>query len=167
VHWFRHANTAVTAKVRPQPQMGWFPPAAPFIYCHRCPMSDKTSSVLIIDDDELLIMLLEHKLEQRGLNVQSASDGRDGLLAAIESKPDLVVLDVMMPTMDGFEVLRRLKEHTDTREIPVIMLSAKRLEDDVVNGLNLGAADYLVKPFMPEELLLKIQRLLRDKWMPA
>jgi DNA-binding response OmpR family regulator len=130
-------------------------------------MSDRTSSVLIIDDDELLIMLLEHKLGQRGLNVQSASDGQDGLLAAIESKPDLVVLDVMMPTMDGFEVLRRMKEHADTREIPVIMLSAKRLEDDVVNGLNLGAADYLVKPFMPEELLLKIQRLLRDKWMPA
>ena len=130
-------------------------------------MSDKTSSVLIIDDDELLVMLLEHKLGQRGLNVQSASDGHDGLLAAIEGKPDLVVLDVMMPTMDGFEVLRRMKEHTNTREIPVIMLSAKRLEDDVVNGLNLGAADYLVKPFMPEELLLKIQRLLRDKWMPA
>ncbi len=130
-------------------------------------MNDKTSSVLIIDDDELLIMLLEHKLGQRGLSVQSASDGQDGLLAAIESKPDLVVLDVMMPTMDGFEVLRRMKEHDDTREIPVIMLSAKRLEGDVVNGLNLGAADYLVKPFMPEELLLKIQRLLRDKWMPA
>lgn len=130
-------------------------------------MSDKASSVLIIDDDELLIMLLEHKLGQRGLNVQSASDGQDGLLAAIESKPDLVVLDVMMPTMDGFEVLRRMKEHANTREIPVIMLSAKRLEDDVVNGLNLGAADYLVKPFMPEELLLKIQRHLRDKWMPA
>ena len=130
-------------------------------------MNDKTSSVLIIDDDELLIMLLEHKLGQRGLSVQSANDGQDGLLAAIESKPDLVVLDVMMPTMDGFEVLRRMKEHANTREIPVIMLSAKRLEHDVVNGLNLGAADYLVKPFMPEELLLKIQRLRRDKWMPA
>ncbi|MDH3229535.1 MAG: response regulator [Alphaproteobacteria bacterium] len=130
-------------------------------------MSDTASSVLIIDDDELLITLLEHKLGQRGLNVNSAVDGQDGLLAAIESKPDLVVLDVMMPTMDGFEVLRRMKEHAETREIPVIMLSAKRLEDDVVNGLNLGAVDYLVKPFMPEELLLKIQRHLRDKWMPA
>lgn len=130
-------------------------------------MNATTSSVLIIDDDELLIMLLEHKLGQRGLKVQSASDGQVGLLAAIESKPDLVVLDVMMPTMDGFEVLRRMKEHADTREIPVIMLSAKRLENDVVNGLNLGAVDYLVKPFMPEELLLKIQRHLRDKWMPA
>ena len=126
-------------------------------------MSDTASSVLIIDDDELLITLLEHKLGQRGLNVNSAVDGQDGLLAAIESKPDLVVLDVMMPTMDGFEVLRRMKEHAETREIPVIMLSAKRLEDDVVNGLNLGAVDYLVKPFMPEELLLKIQRHLRDK----
>ena len=130
-------------------------------------MSAKASSVLIIDDDDLLIMLLEHKLGQRGLNVTSAGDGYDGLMAAIASKPDVVVLDVMMPTMDGFEVLRRMKEHVETREIPVIMLSAKRLEQDVVNGLNLGAADYLVKPFMPEELLLKIQRLLRDKWTPA
>ncbi len=130
-------------------------------------MSDKTSSILIIDDDELLVTLLEHKLGQRGLSVKSANDGQDGLMAAIEGQPDLVVLDVMMPTMDGFEVLRRMKEHERTRDIPVIMLSAKRLEDDVVNGLNLGAADYLVKPFMPEELLVKIQRLLREKWMPA
>ncbi len=130
-------------------------------------MSDNTSSILIIDDDELLITLLEHKLSQRGLEVNSANDGQDGLLAAIDGQPDLVVLDVMMPTMDGFEVLRHMKENERTRDIPVIMLSAKRLEDDVVNGLNLGAADYLVKPFMPEELLVKIQRLLREKWMPA
>lgn len=130
-------------------------------------MNDNTSSVLIIDDDELLITLLEHKLGQRGLKVRSAVDGQEGLLAAIDDRPDLVVLDVMMPTMDGFEVLRRMKETAETKDIPVIMLSAKRLEDDVVNGLNLGAADYLVKPFMPEELLLKIQRHLKDKWMPA
>ena len=130
-------------------------------------MNDNASSILIIDDDELLITLLEHKLGQRGLKVRSAVDGQEGLLAAIDDRPDLVVLDVMMPTMDGFEVLRRMKETAETKDIPVIMLSAKRLEDDVVNGLNLGAADYLVKPFMPEELLLKIQRHLKDKWMPA
>ncbi len=124
-------------------------------------------SVLIMDDDELLLTLLEHKLEQRGLVVRVATDGQVGLEAAVENKPSLIVLDGMMPTMDGFEVLRRLKERADTRDIPVIMLSARRLEQDIVNGLNLGAADYLVKPFMPEELFLKIQRHLKDKWPAA
>ncbi len=124
-------------------------------------------SVLIMDDDELLIALLEHKLGQRGLKVLAAIDGSKGLEVARLARPDLIVLDGMMPTMDGFEVLRHLKESPDTAEIPVIMLSARRLEQDVVNGLNLGAADYLVKPFMPEELFLKIQRLLKHKWQPA
>lgn len=119
-----------------------------------------TCSVLIIDDDELLIALLEHKLEQRGYRIISATDGSKGLETARATSPDLIVLDGMMPTMDGFEVLRHLKEDPDTQDIPVIMLSARRLEHDVVNGLNLGAADYLVKPFMPEELSLKIQTLL-------
>lgn len=121
-------------------------------------------SILIMDDDELLLTLLEHKLGQRGLVVRVATDGQAGLEAAIDSKPDLIVLDGMMPTMDGYEVLRRLKERPDTREIPVIMLSARRLEQDIVNGLSLGAADYLVKPFMPEELFLKIQRHLKNVW---
>lgn len=121
-------------------------------------------SILIVDDDELLIMLLEHKLGQRGLNVLSATDGQEGLEIAIETLPDLIVLDGMMPVLDGFEVLRRLKEHPDTKDIPVIMLSARRLEQDILNGLNLGAADYLVKPFMPEELFLKIQRFIKHKW---
>lgn len=131
-------------------------------------MADTTScSILIMDDDELLLTLLEHKLTLRGLDVQSAADGREGLERAFEVRPDLIVLDGMMPTMDGFEVLRQLKENAETRDIPVIMLSARRLEQDVVNGLSLGAADYLVKPFMPEELFVKIQRLLKDKWQPA
>jgi DNA-binding response OmpR family regulator len=121
-------------------------------------------SILIMDDDELLLMLLEHKLGQRGLRVITATDGETGLNAAIETKPDLIVLDGMMPVMDGFEVLRRLKECPDTEDIPVIMLSARRLEQDILNGLNLGAADYLVKPFMPEELFLKIQRFIKYKW---
>lgn len=124
-------------------------------------------SILIMDDDELLIALLEHKLGQRGLMILTATDGSKGLETARTAKPDLIVLDGMMPTMDGFEVLRHLKEDPGTQDIPVIMLSARRLEQDVVNGLNLGAADYLVKPFMPEELFLKIQLLLKHKWQPA
>lgn len=131
------------------------------------PQTQDACSVLIMDDDELLIALLEHKLGQRGLRVLAATDGSKGLEVARQDKPDLIVLDGMMPTMDGFEVLRHLKEGPDTADIPVIMLSARRLEQDVVNGLNLGAADYLVKPFMPEELFLKIQRLLKHKWQSA
>jgi len=121
-------------------------------------------SILILDDDELLLMLLEHKLGQRGLHVQCATDGQDGLEIAIETKPDVIVLDGMMPVMDGFEVLRQLKARPDTKDIPVIMLSARRMEKDILNGLNLGAADYLVKPFMPEELFLKIQRFIKYNW---
>lgn len=121
-------------------------------------------SILIVDDDELLLMLLEHKLGQRGLHVTTANDGEAGLRTAIETRPDVIVLDGMMPVMDGFDVLRQLKANRNTEDIPVIMLSARRLEQDILKGLNLGAADYLVKPFMPEELFLKIQRFVRHKW---
>lgn len=126
-------------------------------------MANKTCAVLIVDDDELLVELLAFKLGQKGASVSSASDGEEGLAMARTEKPDLVVLDGMMPGMDGFEVLRQLKESEETKDIPVVMLSARGQEQDVVSGLNLGAAEYLSKPFMPEELILKIQRLLGDK----
>lgn len=116
--------------------------------------------VLIADDDELLIRLLEHKLGQKGLAVISVGDGERALEAVRETLPDLVVLDGMMPGLDGFEVLRRLKEDEATRRIPVVMLTARKMEADVVAGLTLGADEYMVKPFMPEELMMRIGRLL-------
>jgi len=127
-------------------------------------MSERSAGpqILIVDDDELLLMLLEHKLHQRGMTVHTATDGLAGLRMASSTLPDLIVLDGMMPTLDGFECLRHLKQDKDTANIPVIMLSARRLEQDVVNGLRLGAEDYLVKPFIPEELILKIQKILKD-----
>jgi len=92
--------------------------------------------------------------------VISAADGAQALRLATEHKPDLIVLDAMMPEMDGFEVLRKLKELPETEDIPVIMLTARKQERDVVTGLSLGARDYLVKPFMPAELLMRIQKIL-------
>lgn len=121
-------------------------------------------SVLVIDDDDMLVTLLEHKLGLQGVAVSSAGDGEEGLAQAQAHTPDLIILDGMMPGMDGLEVLRHLKEHESTRNTPVVMLSARRLEKDVVGGLKLGAEDYLTKPFRPEELILKIKRLLGDTW---
>ena len=116
--------------------------------------------ILIADDDPLLIKLVEHKLQSRGFKVISAADGAQALRLAIEHKPDLIVLDAMMPEMDGFEVLGKLKELPETEDISVIMLTARKQERDVVTGLSLGARDYLVKPFMPAELLMRIQKIL-------
>lgn len=120
-------------------------------------------SVVIADDDELLVKLLTHKLSQKGMEVASAHDGESGLELISTVQPDLVILDGMMPGMDGLEVLKRLKQDEDTKNIPVIFLSARKMEEDIVTGLNFGADDYLVKPFMPEELFARIKRLLRDK----
>lgn len=116
--------------------------------------------VLIADDDPLLRDLLMHKLGAAGYAVIAAEDGRQALDQCHQQRPDLVVLDGMMPIADGFEVLRRLKSDPDTAGLPVIMLTALRREEDIVGALKLGAADYLVKPFIPDELVARIGRLL-------
>lgn len=115
--------------------------------------------VLIGDDDPLLRGLLQHKLSSDGHRVILAEDGGEVLALTREQQPDLIVLDAMMPVMDGFEVLRRLKADPVFSGIPVVMLTALRRETDVVGALQLGAADYLVKPFIPEELLERVRRL--------
>ena len=112
------------------------------------------------DDDPMMIKLVEFKLAKRGHVVTAAVDGKTALDLAIQSKPDLILLDSMMPGLDGFEVLRRLKEAPETKDIPVIMLTARRREQDIVEGLKLGAREYLVKPFMPEELIARIEAIL-------
>ena len=116
--------------------------------------------ILIADDDPFLRELLKHKLSAAGYIVLVAEDGGDALAQCREHTPDLAVLDAMMPIADGFEVLRRLKSDPATAELPIIMLTALRREEDVVGALKLGAADYLVKPFIPDELVARIGRLL-------
>ena len=123
--------------------------------------------ILIADDDPLLRALLVHRLSADGHEVLTAEDGGEALAAISEQRPDLIVLDALMPVMDGFEVLRRIKAGGVT-DAPVIMLTALKREQDVVGGLQLGAADYLVKPFIPDELSQRVRRLLqpseRESW---
>ncbi len=116
--------------------------------------------ILVADDDELLAELITHKLELAGYDVIYAEDGDVALKKINEEKPDAIILDGMMPGLDGFDVLRTIKENDDTKSIPVLMLTARGMGKDVVSGLELGAADYLVKPFMPEELVSRLERVI-------
>lgn len=129
-------------------------------------MSAPQLTVLVADDDPLLRAILEHKLSAAGYAVHSVEDGQAALEAVERLKPDLLILDAMMPIMDGFEVLRRLKAEGDQRRIVIVMLTALKRQEDVVSALQLGADDYLAKPFNPDELVARLGRLsaqLRSK----
>lgn len=117
------------------------------------------TQILIADDDPLLRAVLEHKLAAAGYAVLSVADGQAALEAARLSRPAAVVLDAMMPIMDGFEALRRLKGDAALADLPVVMLTALKRDDDVVSALRLGAADYVAKPFNPDELVARLDRL--------
>lgn len=119
-----------------------------------------TAKILVIDDDKKITALLRRSLIFEGYDVQSAGGGEEGLRIASSWSPDLVVLDVLMPGLDGWEVCRRLRAGS---ELPVLMLTAKDEVADRVKGLDLGADDYLVKPFALEELLARVRALLRRK----
>jgi DNA-binding response OmpR family regulator len=117
-------------------------------------------TILVCDDDELLVDLLDYRLTGRGFKVLIARNGGQALALAVEQTPDAIVLDAMMPVLDGHQVLRRLRADAATSTIPVIMLTARKLERDIVGALELGANDYLVKPFIPEELMSRLTRLM-------
>ena len=120
--------------------------------------------ILVIDDDAELSNLLGEFLRREGFEVESARDGESGLAQALDGKPDLVVLDVMLPKADGFSVLRKLRERS---RVPVLMLTARGEDMDRILGLELGADDYLAKPFNPRELAARIRAILRRVQMPA
>ncbi len=115
--------------------------------------------ILVADDDELLQAVVEHKLVSAGYDVVTLGDGGAVLEHIERLSPQALVLDAMMPIMDGFEVLRRLKSDPRLEHIPVMMLTALRRDSDIVTALNLGAADYMPKPFNPEELIARLGRL--------
>jgi two-component system phosphate regulon response regulator PhoB len=117
--------------------------------------------VLIIEDEEEIVKLLEYNLQEADFKVLSALDGPVGLQLARDHKPDLVILDLMLPGMDGKDVCKQLKREKDTEHIPIIMLTAKTSELDRVVGLELGADDYVTKPFSPRELVLRCKNILR------
>jgi DNA-binding response OmpR family regulator len=116
--------------------------------------------VLVADDDNITRSIVEMKLKSRGYRIVTAVDGDQALRLIESERPGLAVLDAMMPGVDGFEVLRRLKGDPELAAMPVVMLTARKLEQDIVRALDTGAADYLVKPFIPEELASRIARLL-------
>jgi DNA-binding response OmpR family regulator len=116
--------------------------------------------VLVADDDPLLCEILRHKLTAAGYRVLIARDGREALSLAQTHHPAAVVLDAMMPVVDGFEALRRIKAESGLKDIVVVMLTALKREQDIVAALGLGASDYLAKPFNPEELLARLTRLV-------
>ena len=117
-----------------------------------------SKTILVVDDEERLVALLEAYLKKEGFRVVTAGNGKQAGEAARREKPDLIVLDIMMPEMDGLEFL---KEHRRRAETPVILLTARVEDDDRVVGLELGADDYLTKPFRPRELLARIRAVLR------
>jgi two-component system KDP operon response regulator KdpE len=122
-----------------------------------------TERILAIDDDYLLLQLIQRSLESAGYEVTIALNGESGLQQLRKTSPHLVILDVMMPQMDGWEICRRIR---DLSTVPVIMLTALGSHQDIVKGLKMGADDYLVKPFHPEELQARVEAVLRRMRMP-
>ena len=123
-------------------------------------------SILIVDDEKDIVDLIEYQLRQSGFSVLSALDGPSGLELARKKRPGLVILDLMLPGMDGKDVCRALKSNPLTQSIPVLMLTAKSEEMDRVIGFELGADDYVTKPFSPRELVLRVKAILRRKEVP-
>jgi two-component system alkaline phosphatase synthesis response regulator PhoP len=121
------------------------------------------SRILIIEDDSDIIELLEYNLTREGYRVEAARSGEDGLQRAQSSPPDLIILDLMLPGTNGLEVCRALKKETRTDRIPVVMLTAKSDEADIVAGLELGADDYITKPFSPRVLLARLRAVMRRR----
>ena len=116
--------------------------------------------VLVVDDEIHIIRILNYKLTSAGYEVLQARDGNEALEVASRDKPDLIFLDIMMPGISGFEVLESLKQDPATRDIPVVILSAKGQDSDRSRGLGLGVVDYIVKPFSPSLILQKTQDLI-------
>ena len=119
--------------------------------------------ILIVDDEPDALELIKFNLENSGFDVVTAEDGEEGLQKARALLPALIILDVMMPGMNGMEVCKQLKREVNTASIPIIMLTAKAAEIDRVLGLELGAADYVTKPFSPRELVLRVKNQLRHE----
>jgi two-component system alkaline phosphatase synthesis response regulator PhoP/two-component system response regulator VicR len=116
--------------------------------------------ILVCDDERSIVRLIQVNLERQGWQVVTAYDGKEGLEKIMAEKPDICVLDVMMPYMDGFEVLKNLRREPSTQKLPVVMLTAKAQDKDVFEGYHYGADVYLTKPFNPMELVTFIKRII-------
>lgn len=117
--------------------------------------------ILIVEDEVDIATLVSFNLERAGYAVDTVHDGREGLEKILKEQPDLVVLDLMLPSMDGYQILKEMQRDTRSHAIPVLMLTAKSQIDDRIKGLELGADDYLTKPFSPKELILRVQAIIK------
>lgn len=132
------------------------------------PQAEKTASsgsvgrarILVVDDEENIVQLVRSILERQGYAVDTASDGVEALSAIFDRRPDLVVLDVMMPRMDGLTLVEHLRHDPALSDLPVLLLTAKSQDSDILDGYGAGADIYLTKPFRPEELVEFVRRLL-------
>jgi len=129
-------------------------------------MSDLGSSlskplVMVVEDEAALATMLRYNLEKQGFRVEEAADGQEALTRIAETQPDLVLLDWMLPVMSGIEVCRQIRRRSATRDLPVIMVTARTEDQDAVRGLNTGADDYITKPFNIDSLLARMRALLR------
>lgn len=124
-------------------------------------MSKET--ILIVDDEEDILELIKFNLKSEGFNILQAMTGEEAIKIARQSNPDLIVLDLMLPGIDGLEVAQHLKSNDGTAQIPIVMLTAKGEESDIVTGLELGANDYMSKPFSPRELTARVRAILRRR----
>lgn len=120
--------------------------------------------ILVVEDDDHISQILKFMLERQGYRTVLAPDGMAArkLIEGEEERPDLIVLDVMLPYIDGFEVVRIIRAQPQWKDVPILMLTAKTQERDIVRALDAGANDYIVKPFQPNELLARVRRYLRD-----
>ena len=126
-----------------------------------------SEKILIIEDEEDIRELVRYNLEREKFKVDESESGEEGLKVAARNQPNLILLDLMLPGKDGMQVCRELKQNADTRDIPVVMMTAKGEESDIVAGLELGAEDYIVKPFSPKVLVARVKAVLRRKTSSA
>ncbi len=118
-------------------------------------------NILIVDDEEDVLELVRYNLDKNGYKLDTAASGEDALAKARAKIPDLIILDLMLPGIDGLEVCKKLKNDPKTQNIPIIMLTAKSEESDIITGLELGADDYVTKPFSPKVLIARVRRILQ------
>lgn len=126
----------------------------------------KKETILVVDDEEDILELVRYNLQREGYQVETAVSGEKALKLARQQPPELIVLDLMLPGMDGLDVARHLKNDARCRQVPIVMLTAKGEEADVVTGLELGAEDYVTKPFSPRILVARIKAVLRRRHEP-
>ena len=119
------------------------------------------NKILVVDDEENIVKLVSYNLEQEGYEIITANEGKEALAKIEQEEPDLMILDLMLPKIDGFDICRKVRKDSNSNNLPIIILSAKEEEIDKILGLELGADDYVTKPFSPRELIARVKAVLR------